>query len=228
MAVTDSTAAPGAITTAAGAARTTGGAASSLAGDMKSFLTLLTTQLRNQDPMQPLDPNQFTTQLSQFAAVEQQIATNRAMESLLAVQNASAMLAAAPLLGEEITVASTEVGLQDGRAQALNLPARQEAGGAAGAVITVTDSRGTLLRQAAMPLGAGATRWQWDGRDARGNSLGDGTYRIAVSGTDASGVATGALDTSVTGTVTNITRAGGAPRLSLGGLTVGLEALRGL
>lgn len=226
MAITDSAA----ITTATTAARGTasGNASTSLAGDMQSFLMLLTTQLQNQDPLQPLDPTQFTTQLSQFAAVEQQIATNRNMEALLELQNAAAMLTAAPLMGQEITVATDSVGLQDGTAQKLNLPALKEAGGASGALVTITDAAGTVLRQAAVPLGEAATAWRWDGRDSRGALLADGAYKLSVAGTDARGVASSTLDVTVTDQVDSITRSGAGPKLGLGALTVGLEALRGL
>jgi flagellar basal-body rod modification protein FlgD len=73
----------GAAATAAAANST---AASQLAGNFNEFLQLLTTQLQNQDPLSPLDPNQFTQELVQFSSVEQQIQTNQSLTTLISLQ----------------------------------------------------------------------------------------------------------------------------------------------
>ena len=74
-----------AVTTSAAAGRVTGGT-KALASNFETFLTLLTTQMKNQDPLSPLDSNQFTAQLTQMAGVEQQLLTNDLLTSLLAAQ----------------------------------------------------------------------------------------------------------------------------------------------
>src|SRR5262249_10208809 len=61
-------------------------AASQLAGNFDEFLKLLTTQLQHQDPLSPLDPNQFTQELVQFSSVEQQIQTNTSLSTLISLQ----------------------------------------------------------------------------------------------------------------------------------------------
>lgn len=203
-------------------------AASRIAGDMQNFLQLLTTQLQNQDPTKPLDPNEFTAQLAQFAGVEQQIAANRHMEQLLELQRTSAMLSAAPLLGRSVEVSSDRIALQSGTAQPIRLPSLSEAGGAQQARIAVMNADGTVIRESFVRLDPAETDWRWDGRDSRGQIMADGTWRISVTGIDAQGVSRGALDIGVIGTVTSVTRQGTAPTLALGSLNVGLEALREL
>src|SRR5258708_30563484 len=82
-------------------AATSSGVAS-LNSNFNTFLTLLTTQLQNQDPLSPLDTNQFTQQLVSFSEVEQQINTNTNLQSLIAMQNTSQALSALPLVGQTI------------------------------------------------------------------------------------------------------------------------------
>jgi len=207
---------------------TSSGAAAKLGADMNSFLKLLTAQLQNQDPLAPMDANAFTAQLAQYSSIEQQIATNKNMESLLDVQRANSMLSATSLVGQQVEVASDSVTLRSGTAQQMQLPALGQAGTARQALVTVTDASGTVLRQATASLGSDATSWRWDGADSRGKRVVDGTYKVAVTGIDSSGAATGPLDFTLRGTVDSVSRSGDEPRLSLGSLSVGFGNLRRL
>ncbi|RZJ39312.1 MAG: flagellar hook capping protein, partial [Brevundimonas sp.] len=92
----------------------TGGA--TLASNFETFLTLLTTQLRNQDPLSPVDSNEFTAQLTQMAGVEQQLLTNDLLTSLLAAQSAGGLDNASNYIGKEVTAAWTATSLEDGKA----------------------------------------------------------------------------------------------------------------
>ena len=74
---------------------------SSLAGNFQSFLTLLTTQLKNQDPTSPLDTSQFTQQITQMTGVEQQLLSNQLLQQLVSAQGGVAQ--AANLIGETVT-----------------------------------------------------------------------------------------------------------------------------
>jgi flagellar basal-body rod modification protein FlgD len=223
MSTTSATASAASLGTGA---TTAAGAQQRIAGDMRTFLQLLTTQLRNQDPTQPLDPNQFTAQLAQFASVEQQIAANQHMESLLDLQRSSAMMSAAPLVGRRVEVNSDRVALQAGTAQEVRLPALSGAESATRARIAITGANGTVVREAIVPLGTAASSWNWDGRDGRGRAMPDGSYGIAVTGLDAEGSTRGALAVTLAGTITEVSREGTEPRLTMGGLGVGLAALR--
>lgn len=213
--------------TAAANAATSSAAASaarSLGGDMQTFLKLLTTQLRNQDPTQPMDPNQLTQQLAQFAGVEQQIATNQHMEALLGLQRTTALVAATPMMGRQVEVAATHLQLSGGAAQEVRLPAAS--GNTTRARIALTDSTGAVVRDAVVPLGTAATGWNWDGRNALGRSLADGRYGLTVTGVDANGGTVGSVPAVVSGTVTGMSQDQDGVQLAVGALTAGFDALR--
>lgn len=214
----------GSIATASASAAT-GAVASGtrLAGDFGTFLTLLTTQLRNQSPTDPLDTNQMTNQLVQFASVEQQIAMNQNLERLISLQQAGQVTAAAPLVGRRAEVESDRVALQDGTAE-IRLPA---AGTARRAEIRILDAAGRVLRQQDQALGTEPTGWTWDGRSAAGQRLPDGAYRVTVTGRGANGEAV-PLAFGVTGTITGAERRGGEMVLAMGPLGIGFDRLRRL
>ena len=215
-----------ASTTAATTAATTSaaaGAGTRLGANMDTFLRLLTTQLKNQSPTDPLDTNQMTAQLVQFASVEQQIAMNRNVEQLVSLQQTSALTATAPLIGKGVEVEGDRLSLQDGAA-ALRLPA---AGAARTARVVVTDDAGNTIREAQVTLGTAAQTWRWDGRDAAGTRRPDGAYRVAVTGADASGAAA-ATSFTVLGTVTGADRVDGTVRLRLGAAAYGFDKVRSL
>lgn len=208
---------------AASAASAATGSGTRLAGDFNTFLTLLTTQLRNQSPTDPLDTNQLTNQLVQFASVEQQIAMNQNLRQLVALQQANQVIAAAPLIGQRAEVESDRITLQDGAGE-VRLPA---AGGARWAEIAILDGAGRVLRQDVATLGSGATTWSWNGRDASGRALADSAYALRVTGRGANGEQV-PLSFTVAGRVTGAERRDGEMRLSLGGLDVGFDSLRRL
>jgi flagellar basal-body rod modification protein FlgD len=193
----------------------------SFGGDFDSFLTLLTTQLKNQDPTKAMDVSEMTNQLVQFASVEQQIKMNDSLGQMVALQQTGQLTAAAPLLGQTIEVAGDQLSLQGGSAT-LRLPA---AGRATTATVEIQDAAGRAIRQLELPLDTTSRDWKWDGRDQRGNKLVDGAYRFVVSGRDLNGAAQ-----PVTGTVlaraTGLERDGTNLKLMLGSLGVGFDQVR--
>ena len=222
MAIATSATATAAGTTGTTAAGTTG-AGSRLEGNFDSFLTLLTTQLKNQSPTDPLDTNQMTSQLVQFASVEQQIATNRSLEQMVALQGAAQLAAASPMLGRRVEVEGDQLPLQNGSAT-VRLPA---AGAARSVRIAVLDSASRTVREAQVPLGTAARDWRWDGRNAAGQPLPDGTYKVAVTGADAGGgPATASF--SIVGTATAAERVDGTLRLRLGGASYTFDKVRSI
>jgi flagellar basal-body rod modification protein FlgD len=192
-----------------------------ISADLGTFLTLLTTQLRNQDPTKPMDTETLTQQLVQFASVEQQLAGNQTLERLLSLQQAGQLAETASLIGRRVTMESDTLPLQGGRAEVV-LP---RAGAARRAAIEVQDSTGATLRQDTVTLGAGATSWIWDGRDARGTQRPDGAYRVVVTGRGEDGTSV-PLTAAVAGRVTGAARSDGALVLRLGAATVGFDRLR--
>ncbi|MCX8135338.1 MAG: flagellar hook assembly protein FlgD [Roseococcus sp.] len=201
-----------------------GRAGTRINADFDMFLTLLTTQLRNQDPTRAMDAQQMTQQLVQFAGVEQQIAANQRLERLIALQEAGQLTASAPLIGRWVEVESDRLSLQGGEAR-LRLPAAATAGERA--VVSVLDAQGRLLLSREVRLAAAPQEWRWDGRDAAGRPLPDGAYAVRVS-TTGSGGETRALAFSVIGRATAAERRDGQVQLRLGALAVGFDKLRGL
>src|ERR1700760_658832 len=88
----------------------------SLSDNFTNFLSLLMTQLQNQDPTSPLDSNQFTSELVQFTSVEQQIDTNTDLTQLIQLTQASQIEQSSAMLGKPATVTSSQLALQDGNA----------------------------------------------------------------------------------------------------------------
>ncbi|HEY8610453.1 MAG TPA: flagellar hook assembly protein FlgD [Roseomonas sp.] len=217
MAVSSTT---GTTATAASAAATS---RTQLAGSFDNFLTLLTTQLKNQSPTDPLDTNQMTAQLVQFASVEQQIAMNKNLEQMVSLQQAAQLTAASPMLGQRVEVEGDSLPLQDGSAT-VRLPA---AGTARTARVAVLDSSGKTLREAQVTLGTAAQDWSWNGRDASGKQLPDGAYKVAVTGADASGE-TATAPFTVIGTATAAERANGVLQLRMGAATYSFDKVRSI
>lgn len=212
----------------------TGGAAASGAGgtrpgtrmnaDFNMFLTMLTTQLRNQDPTKAMDAQQMTQQLVQFATVEQQIAANERLERMIALQEGSQLTASAPLIGRMVEVESDRLSLQGGEAR-VRLPAAGAEGNRAR--VTVLDAQGRTLRTQEVALGSAPQDWRWDGKDASGRQLPDGAYAVRVTAPRNDG-SEAALGFSVLGRATSAERRDGEVRLRLGALAVGFDRLRGL
>ena len=102
--------------TTSGVKTTTSNSATSIANNFETFLTLLTTQLKNQNPLEPLDTNQFTQQLVQFTQVEQQMKMNTQLASLISIEQMAQSTAAMAYLGSTATVDGSTAKLTAGKA----------------------------------------------------------------------------------------------------------------
>lgn len=189
--------------------------ASSLAQNFENFLTLLTTQLQNQDPLSPLDSTQFTTQLVQFASVEQQIGQNARLDEIVKIQGGSQAVSAVSFLDNIVEAFGATGVLKDGAASyTYTLPA-----GAQNVAITIKNESGQIIRTLEGDTEAGKHTLNWDGKDDQGVVQADGKYTIAVSakGENETPIA---VSTAVVGKVTGVTVADGQLVLDLGGVTV--------
>lgn len=196
------------------------GALASLTGNVSDFLGLLMTQLKNQDPTSPLDTNQFTSQLVQFASVEQQINQNSSLTKLIELTQGNAVLQSSAMVGKQVEIDSDRLVLQAGQAAlsfstAATLPVR----------VSVLNEAGIAVREADVASKAGANTWKWDGRDSAGRQLPDGAYRVAVT-TAAPGTPAQALPFSVLATATGVQRADSGMQLQLGALSVNMSAVK--
>lgn len=198
------------------------GARKSLAGNFDTFLTLLTTQLRNQDPLSPLDSNEFTQQLVQFTSVEQQINANDNLEKILAAMQVDQTSAALGFIGKQVDAAQDSIGLpENGTATWLyTLPSNAER-----TTLTVSDASGKLVYVGDGDKLAGTHSFTWDGKDNAGNPLPPGLYTLGVAASDASN-GTIETETTVRGTVEGATTtADGDAAVLVGGQPIPLSAV---
>lgn len=192
-----------------------------LAGDFNTFLTLLTTQIKNQSPTDPLDANQMTSQLVQFASVEQQISMNQNLQRLITLEQASQFTASAPLIGRQVEVEAQQMSLQDG-VGAVKLPA---SGSSQTAQVTIRGSGNQIIRQETVQLGSGPTTWSWNGRNGQGAAMPDGTYNVSVTGIGTGGK-TESLAFTTLGRVTGAERVNGEMTLLMGQMRASFDKLR--
>ncbi len=182
-----------------------------LAENFSTFLQLLTTQLQNQSPLDPLDTNQFTAQLVQFAQVEQLLKSNQELETLVSLQRSAQQTQALGLVGATVVVDGSIATLKDGGANwnfAVNKPAN--------ATLTITNETGQTVYSGSFPLQAGTQSFTWDGRGQNGTQWPDGVYKLAVTANDASGRPV-AVKTEVEGVIDSIDLSQTPPVLSIGG-----------
>jgi flagellar basal-body rod modification protein FlgD len=191
-----------------------------LSGNFDTFLTLLTTQLQNQDPMSPMDSNQFTQELVEFSGVEQQINTNSDLQTLIGQGTSSAGSNAVGYLGKTITLTNGNGALQDGTANwtyALGSAASTTA-------LTVTNSSGQAVYQTTGEVAAGQHSFSWNGEDASGNQLADGVYTLTATSTASDGTAvTTAVASS--GVVDEVNMTGTTPLLMIGPMGVPISSV---
>ena len=158
-------------------------ASAKLSGNYSMFLTLLTTQLKNQDPTDPMKSADFTNQLVQYSSVEQQIQTNKNLESLLSANVFQAANTAVGLIGKQIESTSNGALLKNGQASwTINL-----ADAAPSTTVQVLDKNGATVYSEKIDGSKGDQQFTWDGTDSSGNTVSDGTYFLQVAANDASG-----------------------------------------
>jgi flagellar basal-body rod modification protein FlgD len=190
-----------------------------IAGNFSSFLTLLTTQLQNQNPLDPLDTNQFTQQLVQFASVEQQMNMNTQLKTLVSLQQTAQNSQALGFVGKTVTVTGTTAPLTNGQAQwTFNPPSP------ATATFTVTDSTGQTVFSKTGTVQPGAQAFNWNGLDSNGRQWADGNYTLTITATGANGQSV-AIPTTVTGVVNSVDLTQNPPLLSIGGKTYTLNQI---
>ncbi len=182
------------------------------------FLTLLTAQLRYQDPLSPMDSTEFTSQLVQFASVEQSIRTNDQLETLIEMQRNDASATALGYIGHTVEVPGNVVTLEGGRAEIAYL-LDENAGTTA---ISIIDSAGQTVLTANGETVAGKHHFVWNGTSNTGVELPDGEYRVTVGAVDLTGVPMSPA-TFVLGRVTSVEIDESGAMLSLGGLKVPLD-----
>lgn len=191
-----------------------------LATNFEAFLSLLTTQLQHQNPLEPLDTNQFTQQLVSFAGVEQQLRTNDQLESLLTLQKVGYNVTALGFVGAHVTVDGASTELRDGLAVwYLSSPST------ASAHIEIQDKDGNAVYTETKALNTGTAPFQWNGRTSTGTVAPAGTYKIVISAQDAAGNPV-AIGTSFSGVVDQVDVSGEEPLLLIGSTLTTMDKIR--
>ncbi len=206
------------VNTALDAQSRTAQAQTGLAEDFAQFLTLLTTQLQNQDPLSPMDTTEFTNQLVAFTGVEQQINTNQKLDDLVALQLNNSMGSSLGYVGLNASYVSSEF-FSDGEKPvtinyALNDVSVQ-------ADLRITDTSGDVIFETSAATAAGSHEFIWDGKDNFGNPVEPGTYNIQIDALDANDNAVGS-STVVEGRVRGVETQNGLIFLLIGERAVSL------
>ncbi len=194
-----------------------------LADNFNSFLTLLTTQLQNQDPLDPLDTNQFTQQLVEFTSVQQQVDMNTNMQTLISLQQTSEASSAMQYLGANVTLSGSTATLAAGSPAtwSLNSPSPATAN------VTITNSSGQTAYTGTVSLTAGTQSYSWNGQGNNGVTWPAGQYTLAINATGASGQ-TVTVTTQTQGTVSGINLSQSPPQLTVNGQSYPITAVQSI
>ncbi len=197
-------------------------ATKSLTSNYNTFLTLLTTQLKTQSPLSPMDVNSFTQQLVQYSAVEQQIQTNSNLKSMMDTMTSSAALQLVNYVGKTVTAYSDTTKMESGKANwTVNASAKTT-----GAKVTITDDKGGVVYQGTVDLKAGNNAFSWDGKGTNGADYASSTdaFTISVNGTDDTGKAV-TIATEISGKVQSVDTSSQQPYIKVNGRLLPLSAL---
>jgi flagellar basal-body rod modification protein FlgD len=210
------------ISTAASGAATIGTAVDNtmIASNFTTFLQLLTTQLKNQNPLDPLDTNQFTQQLVQFAQVEQTMKSNDSLSTLVAMEKAAQSTTALALVGATVVVDGSTTQLANNQAF-WSLTATKPAT----ATVTIKDATGQTAYIGSFAVNPGSQNFVWDGHGNNGATWPDGPYTLTATATDASGQTT-ALSTQIQARVDSVDLTQNPPLLSINGQTYTMTQLQ--
>lgn len=192
----------------------------SIANNFDTFLLLLTTQLKNQNPLDPLDTNQFTQQLVQFAGVEQQIRSNESLEALVNLNKTSQLSTATSYLGATVTADGATTALKSGVATWYVTAPR-----AASATINISDATGNVVYTHETTLEAGTNGFSWDGKKSDGSIAPEGQYTIKINAKDASAQSV-TISTQFSGVVDAVDLSGNEPLLMVGTALLSLDKIK--
>jgi flagellar basal-body rod modification protein FlgD len=184
------TATTGSTTSGTSSTSSSLGNAASASDIQNQFLTLLVTQMQAQDPLNPMDNSQMTSQMAQISTVSGLQQLNATMNSVLQSQVANQAMMATQLVGSQVMVAGNNLTLgSSGGAQG----GVMLSGAAAAMTVTVQDSNGKVVDT--VPVSSpqsGLNNFTWDGTDGNGNQLPAGNYTFTAKAVDSTGAAVSA------------------------------------
>jgi flagellar basal-body rod modification protein FlgD len=221
-ALTGAATSSGSSNSSSSSSSSTASSSQQIAGNFDTFLQLLTTQLQNQDPLDPMDTTQFTQQLVEFASVEQQIDMNTNMQTLISDQQTTQATSALGLVGSTVTLSGSSATLSN----ATGSPATWSltTTSPATANVTITSSAGTTAYTGTMALNAGTQSYSWNGQGNNGQTWPDGTYTIAINATGANGQTVN-VSTQTQGTVSGVNLSQNPITLVISGQNVPISSI---
>jgi flagellar basal-body rod modification protein FlgD len=189
-------------------------ASQQLAGNFQSFLTLLTTQLQNQNPLDPLDTNQFTQQLVEFAGVQQQLNTNDSLATLVSLQQTAQSTQALGFVGQTVVVNGNTAALTNSSATwELSVPSNSTVN------VAIANSTGQSVFTGTFSVSAGNNQpFVWNGEGTDGTQMPPGLYSLTATATNSAGATVG-ITTQVQGVVSSVDIAKSPPLLTVNGQT---------
>jgi flagellar basal-body rod modification protein FlgD len=191
-----------------------------IASNFTTFLQLLTTQLKNQNPLDPLDTNQFTQQLVQFAQVEQQMKSNDQLSSLVSLEKSAQASTALAYVGATVVVDGSTAALTNGSAT-WNLNVTKPST----ATITISDSTGQNVFTGTAGVNPGTQTFTWNGRGNDGRIWPSGNYTLTATAVDASNQSV-AISTEVQAVVDSVDLSQSPPVMSINGQNYTLDKIK--
>ncbi len=198
-------------------------ASQQIAGNFQSFLTLLTTQLQNQNPLDPLDTNQFTQQLVEFAGVQQQLNTNDSLSTLVSLQQTTQSTEALAYVGKTAVVNGNTATMVNSLADwELSIPT------ASVMDVSIASSTGQTVFTGSFSVSAGNNQpFAWNGQGNDGTQFPDGNYTLTATAKDTNGN-TVAITSAVAGTVSSVDLTQSPPLLTIGGQTFTVNQIQSI
>ena len=207
-------------TTGSGSATASANAGlSALNYNFNEFLTLFTTQLKNQDPSKPMDTTEMTNQLAMFSNVEQTAGINSRLDKLLAAQQTGGLNSALSYVGRSIEANGNQVVLANGSADLVyEMPTAAQT-----VRLDVLDSNGGFVTTLSGDASAGVHQLQWSGTDQNGKTVSPGVYQLSVTANTGDATTTVTPVARSTGKVTGVETSGTDTVLDVGALKVKLS-----
>lgn len=206
-------------TTAQAMAATATKAGGVLNADFSMFLKLLTTQMQNQDPLDPMDSSEYTQQLVQYSQVEQSVQQTGVLKDILGRLSTQDMAQSAAFIGREARFDSATAGLSASNGATWTYQPERTAASLAG---TIKDAAGKVIKTVTLDPAGG--RFSWDGTTESGGKAAEGAYTLAIKALD-----TAANQVPVTinavGIVRDVVTDGSGVKLGIGGIRLPVTAL---
>ncbi len=193
----------------------------SLAETFDNFLVLLTEQLKNQDPLDPMESNEFTSQLVEFTGAEQAVLTNKKLDSLISLQNGNQLNSVVSYIGQTVTANSLALNLEEGGSATIKYSL---GGNADNTEIRIIDEDGNTVRTLDGAINGGSHEIVWDGKNGSGEQMDAGLYGFVVVAKDANGDAVQTTQ-GIKGRVTGVESDNGTLVLKLGELLIPLDQI---